>query len=77
MEKEIWRRMKVHIIAYFLTIARQTPYGSMSRSRHQQNLADLEILYVAFSQKAFKGELDLTRVPLPIKGYATKEPCHD
>ncbi|WP_346294061.1 restriction endonuclease subunit S [Sphaerothrix gracilis] len=32
---------------------------------YQQSLTDLETLYGALSQKAFKGELDLSRVPLP------------
>lgn len=32
--------------------------------RYQQSLTDLENLYGALSQKAFKGELDLSRVPL-------------
>lgn len=35
------------------------------KSRYQQSLNDLESLYGAFSQQAFKGELDLSRVPLP------------
>jgi len=35
------------------------------KSRYQQSLNDLEALYGALSQKAFKGELDLSRVPLP------------
>ena len=35
------------------------------RGRYQQHLMDLETLYGALSQKAFKGELDLSRVPLP------------
>lgn len=35
------------------------------KSRYQQSLADLEALYGALSQKAFKGKLDLSRVPLP------------
>jgi type I restriction enzyme S subunit len=35
------------------------------KSSYQQSLADLENLYGALSQKAFKGELDLSRVPLP------------
>ncbi len=34
------------------------------KSRYQQSLTDLESLYGALSQKAFKGELDLSRVPL-------------
>ena len=35
------------------------------KSRYQQSLTDLEALYGTLSQKAFKGELDLSRVPLP------------
>jgi type I restriction enzyme S subunit len=38
------------------------------KSRYQQSLADLEHLYGALSQTAFKGELDLSRVPLPLVG---------
>lgn len=34
------------------------------KTRYQQSLADLEILYGALSQRAFKGELNLSRVPL-------------
>ena len=34
------------------------------KSRYQQSLTDLESLYGALSQKAFKGELDLSRVVL-------------
>ena len=37
------------------------------KSRYQQSLTDLETLYGALSQKAFKGELDLSRVPLPTE----------
>lgn len=37
------------------------------KSRYQQSLADLESLYGALSQKAFKGELDLSRVVLPVE----------
>lgn len=33
--------------------------------RYQQSLTDLEALYGALSQQAFKGELDLSRVPMP------------
>lgn len=32
----------------------------------KSSLADLEALYGALSQKVFKGELDLSRVPLPV-----------
>jgi type I restriction enzyme S subunit len=37
------------------------------KSHYRQSLADLEHLYGALSQKAFKGELDLSRVPLPVE----------
>jgi len=37
------------------------------KARYQQSLTDLERLYGALSQKAFKGELDLSRVPLPVE----------
>lgn len=37
------------------------------KSRYQQSLTDLESLYGALSQKAFKGELDLSRVILPVE----------
>jgi type I restriction enzyme S subunit len=35
------------------------------KSSYQQSLTGLEALYGTLSQKAFKGELDLSRVPLP------------
>lgn len=35
------------------------------KSRYQQSLSELENLYGTLSQKAFKGELELSRVPLP------------
>lgn len=35
------------------------------KSRYQHSLTDLESLYGALSQQAFKGELDLSQVPLP------------
>jgi type I restriction enzyme S subunit len=37
------------------------------RSRYQSNLSGLEALFGAFSQMAFIGKLDLSRVPLPIE----------
>lgn len=37
----------------------------MLKSHYKQSLDDLEALYGALSQQAFKGELDLSRVPLP------------
>ncbi len=51
------------------------------KSRYQHSLTDLETLYGALSQQAFKGELDLLRVPMPgmkpeeEKAVAT-EPLH-
>lgn len=42
------------------------------KTRYQQSLNDLENLYGALSQQAFKGELDLSRVPLP-EGDSTNE----
>lgn len=35
------------------------------KSRYHQSLTDLETLYGALSQLAFKGKLDLSRVPMP------------
>lgn len=37
------------------------------KSQCQRSVADLEKLYGALGQKAFKGELDLSRVPLPAE----------
>ncbi|MBK8133224.1 MAG: restriction endonuclease subunit S [Gammaproteobacteria bacterium] len=51
------------------------------KSRCQQSLTDLEALYGALSQQAFKGELDLSRVPMPGVGLeedkaVAPEPLH-
>ena len=46
------------------------------KSLYQQSLTDLEKLYGALSQQAFKGELDLSRVPLPpdsLSEYENKQ----
>lgn len=43
------------------------------KARYQQSLTDLEILYGALSQQAFKGELDLARVPLPRQADKTPD----
>lgn len=43
------------------------------KSRYQQSLTDLEDLYGALSQQAFKGELDLSRVPLPRQADETPD----
>lgn len=40
------------------------------KSLYQQSLTDLEALYGALSQQAFKGELDLSRVLLPAQSIA-------
>ena len=45
------------------------------KSRYQKNLTDLETLYGALSQQAFKGELDLSRVPLPHKTLKETAPA--
>lgn len=37
------------------------------KSRYKQSLVDLETLYGALSQQAFKGGLDLSRVPIPAQ----------
>lgn len=44
------------------------------KSRYQQSLTDLEALYGALSQQAFKGELDLSRVPLPTMQSEEEQP---
>ncbi|WP_204139549.1 restriction endonuclease subunit S [Halomicronema sp. CCY15110] len=41
------------------------------KTSYQQSLTDLENLYGALSQKAFKGDLDLSRVPLPSEDTDT------
>lgn len=43
------------------------------KSLYQQSLSELENLYGALSQKAFKGELDLSRVVLPVDQAETRE----
>jgi type I restriction enzyme S subunit len=43
------------------------------KSLYQQSLTDLEALYGAVSQQAFKGELDLSRVPIPGKQPAEEK----
>jgi type I restriction enzyme S subunit len=45
----------------FATIVEKT---ESLKNHYQQNLSELENMYHALSQKAFKGELDLSRVPL-------------
>ncbi|MDY0389617.1 MAG: restriction endonuclease subunit S [Desulfobulbus oligotrophicus] len=43
------------------------------KSRYQQSLTDLETLYGALSQKAFKGELDLSRVVVTTEDTESTE----
>lgn len=45
-----------------------------AKTRYQKSLTDLECLYGALSQQAFKGELDLSRVPLPGRRKDEKAP---
>jgi type I restriction enzyme S subunit len=45
--------------------------------RYQKSLADLKSLYGTLSQKAFKGELDLSRIPLPDKYIENDRTTHD
>jgi type I restriction enzyme S subunit len=44
------------------------------KSCYQQSLADLESLYGALRQQAFKGELDLSRVALPTAPFEGESP---
>lgn len=44
------------------------------KSLYQQSLIDLEALYGSLSQKAFKGELDLSRVALPTAHFEGEGP---
>ncbi|HBO0334679.1 TPA: restriction endonuclease subunit S [Pseudomonas aeruginosa] len=44
------------------------------KSLYQQSLTDLEALYGALSQQAFKGELDLSRVALPAAPIEGEKP---
>jgi type I restriction enzyme S subunit len=44
------------------------------KSRYQQSLTDLEALYGALSQHAFKGQLDLSRVALPTAPIEGESP---
>ncbi|GJL65928.1 MAG: hypothetical protein NPIRA05_08990 [Nitrospirales bacterium] len=43
------------------------------KTRYKESLTNLEILYGALSQKAFKGELDLTRIVLPAEDRESTE----
>jgi type I restriction enzyme S subunit len=43
------------------------------KSRYQESLVDLQNVYDALSQKAFKGEIDLSRVTLLVPTKDGKE----
>ena len=46
------------------------------KTQYRQSLTELENLYGALNQKAFKGELDLSRIPMPVEPVeADKEPA--
>ncbi len=47
------------------------------KSHYQQSLTDLEALYGALSQQAFKGELDLSRAALPVVPVEGERPVAD
>lgn len=47
------------------------------KGRYQQSLTDLEALYSSLSQRAFKGELDLSQVPLPAAPFEGESPVAD
>lgn len=54
----------------FASIVEKTDF---LKARYQQSLCEMERLYGALSQKAFKGELDLSRVQLPVEGTGIAE----
>ncbi|MCG8550151.1 MAG: hypothetical protein MI799_07105, partial [Desulfobacterales bacterium] len=46
------------------------------KTQYQQSLTELENLYAALSPKAFKGELNLSRIPMPVEpDEANKKPA--
>jgi hypothetical protein len=69
-EKLIATDRRVYVATY-PPVELQDRFGEISakvegaKSCYQQSLTDLETLYGALSQQAFKGELDLSRVPMP------------
>jgi type I restriction enzyme S subunit len=50
-----------------ITFAKTVRVVHSIKARYQQSLADLEALYSALIQQAFKGELDLSRVPQDVQ----------
>ena len=61
----------IHIQKTFSTVVEKI---EGLKTHFQQSLTGLETLYRALSQKAFKGELDLSRVPLPVDQARKSEP---
>lgn len=59
------RRPPIQLQNKFASIHRQV---DGIKSRYQQSLTELENLYGVLSQKAFKGELDLSRVQVVEEG---------
>jgi len=48
-----------------ITFAKIVRFVHGIKARYQQSLTDLDALYLALSQQAFNGELDLSRIKLP------------
>lgn len=72
MQKLFVPRPPEHLQIQFATIAEKI---EEIKSRYQQSLADFEALYGTLSQKAFKGELDLSRVSLPADQAQQADPA--
>jgi type I restriction enzyme, S subunit len=54
----------------FVVIVEKT---ELLKTLYKQNIYELENLYAAISQKAFKGELDLSRIPLGMEPRNTRK----
>lgn len=61
-EKITFIKPPIKLQSQFATIVEKV---EALKTRFQQSLTELESLYGALSQQAFKGELDLSQVPLP------------
>lgn len=69
-EKITMIKPPVDLQKQFATVAEKIDSLKVS---YQQNLANLEMLYGALSQKAFKGELDLSRVVVALEQEESTE----
>lgn len=58
-------RPPIDLQKQFAAISEKVQY---LKAEYTESLTELETLYGALSQKAFKGDLDLSRVPLPTEG---------